>query len=99
MGSSSWASSDPSPGNGDSSRDHPVVDLLNINEVAAALRVSKMTVYRFIGDGRLPAIRLGSSLRVHRRDLESYLAAAFLPPLGTNPGTEAGGTMSDPLGL
>lgn len=60
-------------------------DLLNINEVAAALRVSKMTVYRFIHDGRLRALRLGSSFRIHRSDLDAYLDAAFLPPLGSEP--------------
>jgi excisionase family DNA binding protein len=47
--------------------------LLNINEIATALRISKMTVYRFIQDGRLPAIRVGKSLRVHRRDLDAFL--------------------------
>lgn len=59
------------------------LDLLNINEIAAALRVSRMTVYRLIRDGRLPAFRVGKSLRVHRRDLTAYLAAAHqAPPYG-----------------
>jgi excisionase family DNA binding protein len=47
--------------------------LLNINEIATALRISKMTVYRFIHDDRLPAIRVGKSLRVQRSDLEAFL--------------------------
>ena len=59
------------------------LDLLNINEIAAALRVSRMTVYRFVRDGRLPAFRVGNSLRVHRRDLAAYLDAAHqTPPYG-----------------
>lgn len=56
------------------------LDLLNINEIAAALRVSRMTVYRLIRDGRLPAFRVGKSLRVHRRDLTAYLKAATQAP-------------------
>jgi excisionase family DNA binding protein len=56
------------------------LDLLNINEIAAALRVSRMTVYRLIRDGRLPAFRVGKSLRVHRRDLAAYLDAAHRAP-------------------
>lgn len=65
-------------------------DLLNINEIAAALRVSKMTVYRFIHDGRLPALRLGRSLRVYRGDLEAYLGAAYLQSPGEVSRAEAG---------
>jgi DNA invertase Pin-like site-specific DNA recombinase len=30
------------------------LDLLNINEIATALRVSRMTVYRLIREARLP---------------------------------------------
>src|ERR1700712_1298897 len=64
-------------------------DLLNITEIAAALRVSKMTVYRVIHDGRLPALRLGRSLRVYRGDLEAYLGAAYLPAPGEVSATRA----------
>lgn len=35
-------------------------DLLTVSETAAALRVSKPTVYRWIACGYLPAIRYGS---------------------------------------
>ena len=81
MGTSASAPWDPSRGfdGSGSGRDPSARGLLTINEIAAALRVSKMTVYRFIRDGRLPAIRVGSSLRVYRDDLDTYLSAAFLP--------------------
>jgi excisionase family DNA binding protein len=58
-----------------------VVELLTISEVSAALQVSTMTVYRFISDGRLPAIRIGNSLRVHRDDLDAHLRSASPPSL------------------
>ena len=37
---------------------------LTIAEVAEIMRVSKMTVYRLIHSGDLPAIRVGKSFRV-----------------------------------
>jgi excisionase family DNA binding protein len=37
--------------------------LSTVTEVAHALRVSKMTVYRLVHDGTLPAMRLGDSFR------------------------------------
>lgn len=75
------------------------VDLLDINEIAAGLRVSKMTVYRFIRDGRLPAIRVGNSLRVHRGDLDAFLFAACLPALGHGSGGAGAGTATPPAGI
>ena len=38
--------------------------LLSTNEVALMARVSKMTVYRLIHDGRLPAVQVGGSFRI-----------------------------------
>jgi len=71
------------------------LDLLNINEIATALRVSRMTVYRLIREGRLPAFRVGKSFRVHRRDLASYLdTARQAPPYGESSG-EPGGPAPD----
>ena len=39
---------------------------LTIAEVAAKMRVSKMTVYRLVHGGELPAVRVGRSFRVTR---------------------------------
>ena len=49
--------------------------LLTISEVAAELRVDKRTVYRLLRSGELtvPVIRVGSSPRVRRVDLEANL--------------------------
>lgn len=84
MGSPSCIPSDPPPGSVPR-EDAQVVELLNINEVAVALRVSEMTVYRLIRGGRLSAIRIGNSLRVDRHDLDRYLSAALLPRFGSDP--------------
>ncbi|WP_353808458.1 helix-turn-helix domain-containing protein [Agromyces sp. SYSU T00194] len=40
------------------------VRFLTVAEVAAIMRVSRMTVYRLVHAGELPAIRFGRSFRV-----------------------------------
>jgi excisionase family DNA binding protein len=49
--------------------------LLTVREVAEAMRVSTMTVYRLIKAEELPAIRVGKHFRIRRRDLAGYLDA------------------------
>nr|WP_237683770.1 helix-turn-helix domain-containing protein [Nocardiopsis sinuspersici] len=41
-------------------------------EVASIMRVSKMTVYRMVHSGVLPAIRVGRSYRVSERAVHDY---------------------------
>ena len=55
----------------------PTVPLLTVDEVATALRVSRMTVYRMIHDDRLPAVRVGRTFRVSRAAVEAALAPAM----------------------
>ena len=43
--------------------------LITLAEAAASLRLSKRTVSRLIADGRVPALRVGKSLRLRRSDL------------------------------
>lgn len=62
----------------DVARTHEASHLLTVAEVAARLRVSKMTVYRLIHAGELPALRVGRSFRVPATAAESYLSAAFV---------------------
>ena len=51
------------------------VRFLTVAEVAAVMRVSKMTVYRLVKAGELPAIRVGKHLRIRTADLAAYLDA------------------------
>ncbi|MGJ9402857.1 helix-turn-helix domain-containing protein [Arthrobacter sp. KK5.5] len=48
---------------------------LTVAEVAVAMRVSKMTVYRLVHSGELPAVRFGRSYRVPEKAVEEYLIA------------------------
>ena len=50
---------------------------LTVAEVADALRVSKMTVYRLIQAGDLAAARFGKSYRVPEHGMNNYLNAAL----------------------
>jgi len=51
--------------------------LLTVNEVADLLRVSRMTVYRLIKTGELPALRVGRSYRLREEDVHTYLMARY----------------------
>jgi excisionase family DNA binding protein len=48
---------------------------LTVAEVALAMRVSKMTVYRLVHAGDLPAVRFGRSYRVPAQAVQEYLTA------------------------
>lgn len=48
--------------------------LLTVAEVAAAMRVSNMTVYRLIKNGELAAVRVGKNYRIREADVERYLS-------------------------
>jgi excisionase family DNA binding protein len=53
------------------------VQFLTVAEVAAMMRVSKMTVYRLVHGGELPAARVGRSFRVPKAAVEDYLRSAY----------------------
>jgi excisionase family DNA binding protein len=53
-----------------------VVGFLTVAEVAGALRVSKMSVYRLVHSGAMEALRIGGAIRVPEAALADYLAGA-----------------------
>ena len=61
----------------DSRGDISDVKFLTVAEVAATMRVSKMTVYRLVHNGELPAVRVGRSFRVTEDDVNEYLRKSF----------------------
>lgn len=46
------------------------MELLTVQETAALLKVAPITVRRFIADGRLPAVRVGRSVRIDMADVQ-----------------------------
>ncbi len=55
--------------------DLPEKTLLRPDEVAAFLRVSVKTVYRWVAKGLLDAVRLKKSLRIYRRSVLDFINA------------------------
>lgn len=54
------------------------VNFLTVAEVAKVMRVSKMTVYRLVHNGELPAARVGRSFRVPEGAVHDYLRNAYI---------------------
>ncbi len=52
-------------------------EFMTVAEVATRMRVSKMTVYRLLHGGELPAVRVGRSFRVREEDVDEYLRKSF----------------------
>lgn len=53
-----------------------------VAEVALMMRVSKMTVYRLVRVGELPALRIGRSFRIPESAVTGYLKGAAVPVPG-----------------
>jgi excisionase family DNA binding protein len=60
-------------------------NLLTLTDVATRLNISRMTAYRMVKAGKLPAVRVGRNLRIRPADLEAFIAGAIeTPGLATN---------------
>jgi excisionase family DNA binding protein len=64
---------------GTGASDQPVAkaQFLTVAEVAGLMRVSKMTVYRLVHNGELPAVRVGRSFRVHAKAVHDLLETSY----------------------
>ena len=54
------------------------VRLLTVAEVAAIMRLSKMTVYRMVNSGALPALKVGRSVRIPEHVVDEYLRGSYV---------------------
>lgn len=59
-----------------------VQSLLTAREVASALRVSPMTVYRMVDAGAVRALRVGRQVRIPADEVARYIAAHTSPRPG-----------------
>ncbi len=48
-------------------------EYVTVTEAAARVRLSKMTIYRLIKDGVLPAARIGKSFRIRTAAVDAWL--------------------------
>ena len=53
------------------------IKFLTVAEVAAVMRVSKMTVYRLVHSGELASVQVGRSFRIPERAVHDYLKVGF----------------------
>jgi excisionase family DNA binding protein len=56
---------------------------LTVTEVSDLLSVSKQAVYEHVKRGSLPALQLGSTIRLNPRDVARWLASRRTVPLET----------------
>lgn len=54
------------------------VRFLTVAEVATVMRVSKMTVYRLVHAGTLPAVQVGRSFRIPEAAVHDYLRDSYV---------------------
>jgi len=53
------------------------IKFLTVAEVAAVMRVSKMTVYRLVHAGELASVQVGRSFRIPERAVHDYLKVGY----------------------
>jgi excisionase family DNA binding protein len=54
--------------------------LLTVKDLSAWFQVKSATVYVWVAEGKIPALRLGGLIRFRREDIETWLAACQLEP-------------------
>jgi excisionase family DNA binding protein len=48
-------------------------EYLKVPEVAEVLRIARSRAYELVGNGEIPSIRIGRSVRVNRKELDEWL--------------------------
>jgi len=48
-------------------------EFLTVKEVASMLRISKISIWRWLKSGKLPGFKLGKEWRIPRKDLDKSL--------------------------
>ncbi|MGH0033857.1 MAG: PTS sugar transporter subunit IIA [Myxococcota bacterium] len=64
---------------------------LSVKDVAGLLGVSEKTVYRWVGEGRIPSLRVGDQLRFSRGEILEWATAhrpSVSPSIGLEPDSE-----------
>lgn len=51
-------------------------EFLTVEEIAKILKVTKMTIYRYIKAGKLTAYKIGKDFRISKETLDNFLKQA-----------------------
>jgi putative molybdopterin biosynthesis protein len=49
-------------------------EFLTVEEVANILKVTKMTIYRYIKAGKLTAYKVGKDFRINKQEFDKFLS-------------------------
>lgn len=52
--------------------------VMTVAQVAAYLQLNRLTVYRYVREGKIPAARIGKVYRIFREDVDRFLEARQL---------------------
>lgn len=56
-----------------SGRAHENREIMTVDQVAAYLQLNRLTVYRYVREGKIPAAKLGKVYRILREDVDRFL--------------------------
>jgi len=48
-------------------------EIMTVSEVAEYFKISEVTTYKFVQEGKIPAFKIGRHWRVKRSDLDEYI--------------------------
>lgn len=57
-----------------------VLEIMTVEQVAGYLQLNKLTVYKYVREGRIPAAKLGKAYRIRKSDLDWFLETQRLRP-------------------
>ena len=79
-------------------------EILTVEQVAEYLQLNKLTVYKYVREGKIPATKVGRLLRIARSDLMRFLdtqrvvpAAPLKATASPTPGYQSGAKPNRPL--
>jgi excisionase family DNA binding protein len=64
--------------------------VMTVDQVADYLQLNRLTVYRYVREGKIPASKIGKVYRILRADVDRFLEARKTPVGKTEPRPESG---------
>ncbi len=65
-------------------------EILTVTQLAEYLQLNKLTIYRYIREGRLTASKFGKTYRIRRADVDKFLESQRLIPAQRQPSRARG---------
>lgn len=61
-----------------------------VKTLAEKLAVKPLTIYRLVGEGKIPAVRIGRAIRFEPSAVDAFLQSVRVGPQGLNNGNHEG---------